>query len=107
MVYFIIDCKTRAGHRGVLAKKSCRVTHQDQDTCVEIKKNGYILDAPIYSSTPLLGAEIQIEKDRTGDTGQTDIEQGTPDRQTDRHRTPDADELKFDKNTILKIMKYH
>ena len=63
------------------------------------------------SSPPLLWAEIQIEKDRTGDTGQTpDRQTGdtgqTPDRQTpDRHRTPD--ELKFDKNAIQKIMKYH
>ena len=67
---------------------------------------------PSYSP-PLLWAEIQIEKDRTGDTGQTPDRQ-TPDKghrtdtgQTDTEQTPDADELKFDKNAIQKIMKYH
>ena len=46
----------------------------------------------------------------TLDTGQTDTghrtDGQTPDGQTpDRHRT--LDELKFDKNAIQKIMKYH
>ena len=41
------------------------------------------------------------------DTGQTDTGQ-TDTGQTDTgHGTPDADELKFDKNAIQKIMKYH
>ena len=53
--------------------------------------------AHILSSPPLLWAEIQIEKDRTGDTGQI----------PDTGQTPDTDELKFDKNAIQKIMKYH
>ena len=39
----------------------------------------------------------------TRDTGHRTVTgHGTPDR-----HTPDADELKFDKNAIQKIMKYH